>query len=444
MALKEPTAARLVRLGARPRRARARGAGPWRGTSSPTRSAITSSSSSSSHRQWERLRADAAATATSASSATCRSSSRRTAPTSGRGPTCSSSTTRPADGRRGRAAGLLQRDRASSGATRSTDWEAHAAEKFAWWIARMQATTDRVDLVRLDHFRGFEAYWEVPAGAPTAADGRWVQGPGDRVPRRPCARASAACRSSPRTWATSRPRSRRCATAFDLPGMRILQFAFGDDAEADDYLPHNYIPPLRRLHRHARQRHHRRLVHRPTGRHRRRARAGRGRAGVRPPRTSARPASEIHWDLIRLALASVADTAIVPLQDVLGLGSEARMNVPGRAEGNWGWRFRAGQFDAERPRPPGRPDGRLRPLERRRPRPLPPLPRRRGPPDEPVGTASNTRTVAGPPDRGVIPSPVGCVKSSMTHHAGLAHPGGIRAGASSRTRRTLRGRALRR
>jgi 4-alpha-glucanotransferase len=222
-------------------------------------------------------------------------------------------------------------------------WEAHAAEHYAWWIARLKATSDRVDWVRLDHFRGFEAYWAVPAGSQTAAAGEWKRGPGagileavrDAIGRLPLLAEDLGLIT---------PEVEALRDRFELPGMRVLQFAFGDDAKANDYLPYSYI-------RHC-------LVY--TGTHDNDTTVGwfhgsegattqsaeqqaRERAFVL--RYVGTSGAEIHWDLIRLALASVADTAVVPLQDVLGLGSEARMNVPGRPTGNWTWRFLPGQID---------------------------------------------------------------------------------------------------
>jgi 4-alpha-glucanotransferase len=220
-------------------------------------------------------------------------------------------------------------------------WDAHEAEGFAWWVARMKATTDRVDLVRLDHFRGFEAYWEVPADAPTAASGRWVVGPG--------AGFLDALR-----WALGglpivaedlgaiSPEVEALRDQFDLPGMKILQFAFGDSAGSEKYLPYTYPNHC--------------LVY--TGTHDNDTTLGwftsedenhsqtheqleRTRAFIRRFVGHEEP---VQWGLIRSAIASVADTAIVPMQDILGLGTEARMNVPGRASGNWGWRFTTEQF----------------------------------------------------------------------------------------------------
>lgn len=222
-------------------------------------------------------------------------------------------------------------------------WEAHVAERFAWWIARMKAATNRVDLVRLDHFRGFEAYWEVPAGDETAAGGRWALGPGSAFLE--------ALREGLQglpiiaedlgeiTTEVEALRDR-----FELPGMRVLQFGFGSDPGCEIHLPHKYINHCVAY----------------TGTHDNDTTVGWFRA--EPGETTQTPeelaaersfalrylgtnGDEVHWDMIRVAMASVADTVIFPLQDVLGLGGEARMNVPGQAKGNWAWRFQSTQLD---------------------------------------------------------------------------------------------------
>lgn len=222
-------------------------------------------------------------------------------------------------------------------------WEAHASERFAWWIARMKALLGRVDLVRLDHFRGFEAYWEVPAGSETAATGRWALGPGTaflEALREGLGGLPIIAEDLGEITAEVEALRDR----FDLPGMRVLQFAFGGNPGTEIHLPHRYLNHC--------------LVY--TGTHDNDTSAGWFHAAEAettqsPEQVAAERAfalrylgtdgSEIHWDLIRIAMSSVADTVIVPLQDVLGLGSSARMNVPGQAEGNWSWRFQATQLD---------------------------------------------------------------------------------------------------
>ena len=211
------------------------------------------------------------------------------------------------------------------------DWQKLKQTGYAWWVARIRAMLDQVDLIRLDHFRGFEAYWEVPAGLPTAEVGRWVKGPGDdlfQVLHRELGGLPLVAEDLGMiTEAVSELRDR-----FSLPGMRILQFAFGADA-SDRFMPHNYE-------------HTNIVVY--TGTHDNDTTRGwytslpdHQKDFVR--RYLARDGNDIAWDLIRLAWSSVADYALAPLQDLLGLGTETRMNLPGRPTGNWGWRFRQEQ-----------------------------------------------------------------------------------------------------
>lgn len=224
-------------------------------------------------------------------------------------------------------------------------WDAHAAEKFAWWIARFKAQTDRVDLVRLDHFRGFEAYWEVPAGSATAEHGRWAKGPGtaflealkDGLGSLPIV-AEDLGEITAEVYAL---RDR-----FELPGMRVMQFGLDGEPSSAFHLPYNYVNHCFAY----------------TGTHDNDTTEGWFHAlPVGEPESKARHQAErvygrrilgatgegVHWEAIRAVMASVADTAIIPLQDLLGLGSQARMNVPGLAEGNWCWRFKAGEISVE-------------------------------------------------------------------------------------------------
>jgi 4-alpha-glucanotransferase len=206
-------------------------------------------------------------------------------------------------------------------------WEAHAADGYRWWAERMRAALRLCDAVRLDHFRGLQAYWEVPAGAPTAETGRWVPGPGaDLLRALDSALGGLPFIAEDLGVITGDVTALR--DAFGLPGMRVLQFAFGDDSD-NPFLPHNYEPHT--------------VVY--TGTHDNDTTRGwyaslseSERDRVR--RYLARDGSDIAWDILRLAWASVARTAVAPLQDVLDLGSDARMNHPGRAMGNWTWRFR--------------------------------------------------------------------------------------------------------
>jgi 4-alpha-glucanotransferase len=225
-------------------------------------------------------------------------------------------------------------------------WDEMARTGYAWWIDRFRAALRLVDVVRLDHFRGFEAFWEIPAGEPTAEKGRWVKGPGaalfealrDALGELPIVAEN---------LGVITPEVEELRERFGLPGMAILQFAFGRDPEGAKFQPHNY--PRNRV------------VY--TGTHDNDTTVGwwtssgagdstRDDEEVREERERALAyldagGREIHWAFIRAALASVADTAIVPLQDVLGLGSEARMNLPGRAHGNWRWRLTGGSLTDE-------------------------------------------------------------------------------------------------
>jgi 4-alpha-glucanotransferase len=208
------------------------------------------------------------------------------------------------------------------------NWEAHKRGGYAWWTARLRAALAQVDLIRLDHFRGFEAYWEVPVGDPTAENGRWVKGPGadffrvvrDKLQGLPFIAED---------LGVITPEVRQLRREFDLPGMRVLQFAFGGATEKR-FLPHR----------------HERNTAVYTGTHDNDTSHGWFQSlteeELRFFRSYA-PSTEgdVSWDLIRLAWMSVADYAVTPLQDVLSLGSEARMNTPGTSAGNWRWRFRA-------------------------------------------------------------------------------------------------------
>ena len=218
------------------------------------------------------------------------------------------------------------------------DWRAMAHEGYAWWIDRFRHLLELVDMVRIDHFRGFEAAWEVPADATTAIGGQWVKGPGEAVFN---AIGAALGGGQPPVVAedlgliTDEVRALLAATGF--PGMKVLQFAFGDDAR-NPYLPHNYLDPNCVVY---------------TGTHDNDTTRGwLGTASEHEREHLARylGADRPHTteNLMRLGLSSIANTAIVPLQDVLNLGSEARFNTPGAPEGNWTWRVRADQLDPAR------------------------------------------------------------------------------------------------
>ena len=225
-------------------------------------------------------------------------------------------------------------------------WDVLAASGYRWWIDRFRATLGLFDMVRLDHFRGFEAYWEVPAGATTAVHGRWAKGPGENF----LAALQEAFGELPivaENLGVITPAVEKLRQQFGLPGMSLLQFAFGNDPQGPSFRPHNYSRDLAAY----------------TGGHDNDTTVGwwsssgagdstRSPEDVRKEHAFARSYlglqddAEIQWAMIRAVLASVADVAIVPLQDVLGLGSEARMNLPGRVSGNWKWRYRPGVLTA--------------------------------------------------------------------------------------------------
>jgi 4-alpha-glucanotransferase len=223
-------------------------------------------------------------------------------------------------------------------------WDVLERTGYRWWIERFRALLALVDRVRIDHFRGFEASWEVPAGASTAMRGEWVKGPGASL-----FEAVQAALDTDRLPVVAEnlgvitPEVEALRENLGFPGMAILQFAFGNDAHADDFKPHNYPRNL--------------VVY--TGTHDNDTTIGwwTGAAGhstrsdteIERERELARrylglDGRDVHWELIRAALGSVADTAIVPAQDLLGLGSDARMNRPGTVSGNWRWRLLPGQL----------------------------------------------------------------------------------------------------
>jgi 4-alpha-glucanotransferase len=211
-------------------------------------------------------------------------------------------------------------------------WSAHKAENYAWWVERIRHTFKLVDIVRIDHFRGFVDYWEIPAAEPTAINGRWVQGPG--IALFDAIRASLgelAVIAEDLGIITQEVEDLRCSLQF--PGMRILHFAFGGDS-SNAYLPHNYDSNTVAY----------------TGTHDNNTTLGWWAEASEHEKThvanylglrvDADITSSIHWKLITASCASVANTAIHPMQDVLGLDGDCRMNLPGVGEGYWQWRFR--------------------------------------------------------------------------------------------------------
>jgi 4-alpha-glucanotransferase len=220
-------------------------------------------------------------------------------------------------------------------------WDVLAADGYRFWIDRLRSALARFDVVRLDHFIGFTRAWEIPAAEPTAVRGQYVPGPGEPL----FAAVRDALGKLPliaEDLGAVTPEVIALRERLGLPGMRILQFAFGTDPCAPSFLPHAYV----------------RGTVAYTGTHDNDTARGwfddpGGPASTRSPEQIARERAmalaylggdgrDFSWDMIRGVLASVADTAVVPMQDVLGLGSEARMNRPGIAEGNWTFRVPEG------------------------------------------------------------------------------------------------------
>lgn len=213
-------------------------------------------------------------------------------------------------------------------------WDACRAQGYGWWVQRMSWALQSCDVLRLDHFRGFESYWEIPASEPTAVHGCWRKGPGDDLFRTLRERLGELPFIAEDLGMIT-PEVHALRERLQIPGMKVLQFAFGDPG-AHIYLPHNYVPNC--------------VVY--TGTHDNDTTLGWWQSGAAQEEKRSAAAymgaaeDGIHWAFIRAAYASVARLAIVPLQDVLGLGSEARMNTPSRNDGNWGWRFNPDELTA--------------------------------------------------------------------------------------------------
>ncbi|KAA3662677.1 MAG: 4-alpha-glucanotransferase [Calditrichaeota bacterium] len=217
-------------------------------------------------------------------------------------------------------------------------WDVLAERNYDWWVKRFRTAFDTLDIIRIDHFRGFESYWEVPAADETAINGKWIKGPGShffhslehQLGKLPILAEDLGL-------ITEEVKALR--DEFGFPGFRILQFAFDDNDDARSFLPHNHP--------------HNCVVY--TGTHDNDTSVGwfrndnggystRSEEEVNQARKRAcayfnSDGKEINWDFIRHAFASVANTAIIPLQDVLGLGSDGRMNRPGSPDENWEWRY---------------------------------------------------------------------------------------------------------
>jgi 4-alpha-glucanotransferase len=211
-------------------------------------------------------------------------------------------------------------------------WPAHRADGFAWWLARMRAAFALCDIVRIDHFRGFDAYWRIPFPATTARLGAWTPGPGLDLFRAFRA-AFPAARIIAEDLGVLTPSVVALREATGLPGMLVLQFAWGSDA-GNAYLPHNGVANA--------------VVY--PGTHDNDTTLGWYQTASEAERNYVRrylrvSGADVPWDFIRAGYASVARLAVFTLPDVLGLGSAARFNTPSQAQGNWQWRYRAAELE---------------------------------------------------------------------------------------------------
>jgi 4-alpha-glucanotransferase len=221
------------------------------------------------------------------------------------------------------------------------NWKAHKKDGYAWWLARVRSSLQTFDILRFDHCRGFAGYYEIPANHPTAEHGKWVQGPGKDLFRAIAQDLGAGLATKgaglpiiAEDLGVVTPDVVELLAAFELPGMKVLQFAFSDPA--NPFLPHNYIPNCVAY----------------TGTHDNNTARGWFESARQHEREFAlrylrTDGSDFAWDLIRAVWASVADLAVAPMQDVLNLGGEARMNFPSSLGGNWDWRMSADDLTDE-------------------------------------------------------------------------------------------------
>jgi 4-alpha-glucanotransferase len=225
-------------------------------------------------------------------------------------------------------------------------WDRLQQDGYGWWIERFRAALELYDAVRIDHFRGFEAYWEIPGTESTAVHGQWVKGPGGEL-FAVLEREFGELPIIAENLGVITPEVEAIRQRFQFPGMAILQFAFGKDPQGPSFRPHNYARELAAY----------------TGTHDNDTTVGWWNSSgandsIRTPEDVAKEKAfaraylnlndePIQWVMIRTVLASIADLAIIPVQDVLGLGSEARMNLPGTSRGNWRWRCKPGALTSE-------------------------------------------------------------------------------------------------
>jgi len=224
-------------------------------------------------------------------------------------------------------------------------WERIQADGYRWWTARLRGVLRLFDLVRIDHFRGFEAYFEIPAGETTAVNGTWIKAPGVEL-FETLQRELGELPIVAENLGVITPEVEAIRRRFGFPGMAILQFAFGTDPQGPSFRPHNYERNLVAY----------------TGGHDNDTTVGWWTSGIADSTRNEEElqserefastylnlrGEQIQWVMIRALMASVADTVMIPMQDVLGLGREARMNLPGSMGGNWQWRYEWEQLHPE-------------------------------------------------------------------------------------------------
>jgi 4-alpha-glucanotransferase len=223
------------------------------------------------------------------------------------------------------------------------DWPVHLSDGFAWWKQRMAKALELYDWVRVDHFRGFVDYWEIPASEPDAVKGRWMPSPGRQLFQALRTEFGERLNVVAEDLGVLSEAVTALREELGFPGMRILQFAFGTDPGAPEFLPEAYVDNCVAY----------------TGTHDNDTAVSwfhdTGGSSLRSPEQCDRerryclrhlgiPGREIHWEMIDVLLRSKAGAAVFPMQDVLGLGAESRMNTPGTTSGNWRWRLQQGQL----------------------------------------------------------------------------------------------------
>lgn len=214
------------------------------------------------------------------------------------------------------------------------NWPYHIKTRFDWWKKRMSYNFRLADIVRIDHFRGLAAYWAVPFGSKNAVNGEWIEAPGDEL-LKALSGDGGKMKVIAEDLGYITPDVDALREKYSLPGMKILQFGF-DQSEINPYAPHFYT--------------HDSIVY--TGTHDNNTVVGWFNELSNEDKQkfsdyTGCSGAEVHWKMIQMAMASVSDYCVLPLQDVLGLGAEARMNIPGTASGNWRWRMKEGECNHE-------------------------------------------------------------------------------------------------